>query len=71
MVIFELLNRRYRKTAIIFCTQYSKADWYEQLGGSASPLADAILDRIVHDGYDINITLINPKKISLYVRITA
>ena len=60
--IFELLNRRYRKSATIFCSQYSKADWYEQLGGSASPLADAILDRIVHDGYDINITPIDPKK---------
>ncbi len=60
--IFELLNRRYGKSATIFCSQYSKADWYEQLGGSASPLADAILDRIVHDGYDINITPIDPKK---------
>ena len=60
--IFELLNRRYRKSSTIFCSQYSKVDWYEQLGGSASPLADAILDRIVHDGYDINITSIDPKK---------
>ena len=26
-----------------------------------SPLADAILDRIVHDSYNINITPIDPK----------
>ncbi|SER88163.1 hypothetical protein SAMN04487884_1131, partial [Butyrivibrio fibrisolvens] len=28
----------------------------------ASPLADAILDRIVHDGYVINIVPIDPSK---------
>ena len=60
--IFELLNRRYRKSSTIFCSQYSKPDWYEQLGGSASPLADAILDRIVHDGYDINIVPVDPNR---------
>ena len=31
-------------------------EWYEQLGGNASPLADAIIDRIAHDSYRINIT---------------
>ena len=36
--------------------------WYEQLGGDDSPLADAILDRIVHDAYKINIESIDPSK---------
>ena len=60
--IFELLNRRYKKAATIFCSQYPKKEWYEQLDGSAIPLADAILDRIIHDGYDINIMPIDPAK---------
>ena len=33
--------------------------WYDQLGGEASPLADAIIDRIAHDSYQINITSID------------
>ena len=33
--------------------------WYEQLGGGDSPLADAIIDRIAHDSYQINITSID------------
>ena len=34
-------------------------EWYDQLGGDASPLADAIIDRITHDSYRINITSID------------
>ena len=36
--------------------------FYNQLGGDDSPLADAILDRIIHDGYSIDITSIDPNK---------
>ena len=57
--IFELLHRRRRKSATIFCSQYEFEEWYEQLGGDASPLADAIIDRIAHDSYRINITSID------------
>ena len=32
---------------------------YDQLGGDDSPLADAIIDRIAHDSYRINITSID------------
>ena len=60
--IFELLHRRRKKSSTIFCSQYKKDGWYEQLGGDASPLADAILDRIVHDGYVIDIVPIDPSK---------
>lgn len=60
--IFEVLHGRCKKASTIFCSQYAQADWYDQLGGEASPLADAILDRIVHDGYSINITSIDPNK---------
>ena len=54
--IFELLHRRRKKSSTIFCSQYEFEEWYEQLGGNASPLADAIIDRIAHDSYRINIT---------------
>lgn len=59
--IFELLHRRRKKSSTIFCSQYAHSEWYEQLGGDASPLADAIIDRIAHDSYIINITSIDPQ----------
>ena len=60
--IFELLQRRRRKSSTIFCSQFTQKGWYEQLGGDCSPLADAILDRIVHDAYTINIVSLDPAK---------
>ncbi len=60
--IFELLHRRRKKSSTIFCSQYKQEGWYEQLGGDASPLADAILDRIVHDSYVIDIVPVDPSK---------
>ncbi len=60
--ILELLHRRRKRSSTIFCSQYTKDGWYEQLGGDASPVADAILDRIIHDGYVINIVPIDPSK---------
>lgn len=60
--IFELLHRRRKKSSTIFCSQYRSEGWYKQLGGSDSPLSDAILDRIVHDAYKINIESIDPSK---------
>lgn len=60
--IFELLHQRRKRSSTIFCSQYRKDGWYEQLGGDASPLADAILDRIVHDAYIIDIVPLDPSK---------
>ena len=53
--ILELLHQRRKRSSIIFCSQYEPAGWYDQLGGDESPLAEAILDRIKHDAYKINI----------------
>ena len=52
-IIYYILNPG------IFCSQYVFEEWYDQLGGEASPLADAIIDRIAHDSYQINITSID------------
>ena len=48
-----------QKSSTIFCSQYEFEEWYDQLGGDDSPLADAIIDRIAHDSYRINITSID------------
>jgi putative protein kinase ArgK-like GTPase of G3E family len=45
-----------------FANGLRKEGWYAQLGGGDSPLADAILDRVVHDAYKINIESIDPSK---------
>lgn len=60
--IFELLHKRRKKSSTIFCSQLRQEGWYEQLGGDNSTIADAILDRIVHDAYKINIESIDPSK---------
>ena len=58
--ILELLHRRRRRSSTIFCSQYDSNGWYDQLGGDDSPLAEAILDRIKHDAYKINIIPTDP-----------
>ena len=58
--IRELLHRRRRKSSTICCSQYNSNGWYDQLGGDDSPLAEAILDRIKHDAYKINIIPTDP-----------
>ncbi len=60
--IFELLHKRRKKSSTIFCSQFRQEGWYEQMGGDNSTIADAILDRIVHDSYKINIESIDPSK---------
>lgn len=59
--IFELIHRRRKKSSTIFCSQVHWDGWYEQLGGDDSPLADAILDRIIYDAYRIHIQSTDPK----------
>lgn len=45
--------RRQAKQSNIFCSQFDIDGWYEKLGDGT--LAEAILDRNVHDSYDIYI----------------
>ncbi|MBS7429361.1 ATP-binding protein, partial [Virgibacillus sp. 19R1-5] len=39
------------RTSTIFCSQFSPEGWHSKLG--QAQIADAILDRIVHDSYNI------------------
>ena len=47
-----------------FCYYIQKdhdSGWYDQLGGDDRPLAEAILDKIKHDAYKINIIPVDPE----------
>lgn len=59
-IIKALLSARRNKASTIFCSQYLKEGWYQQLGGKKSTEAEAILDRIIHDAYEVNITYKDP-----------
>lgn len=42
--------------SIIFCTQYNPDGWYERLFSDPnidSPISDSILDRIIHNAFDV------------------
>ena len=59
--IKELVHRRRRRSSTIFCSQILKDGWYQALGGEDTE-AEAILDRITYDGYEINIGYTDPSK---------
>jgi len=51
-LLLEIINSRYTaKKSNIFCSQFDLQGWYEKLGYGT--LAEAILDRIIHNSYDI------------------
>lgn len=45
--LLEIFEKRYDQWPTIFCTQYKIPEWHPRLGGGV--LADAIMDRIVHN----------------------
>lgn len=49
--VLEIVEARYQTGSTIFCSQFDPRGWHEQIGENT--LADAILDRIVHDSYTI------------------
>lgn len=51
--LFELLEERYQRKSTIIVSQIPVDSWHETLGGQT--LADAILDRIVHNSHIINL----------------
>lgn len=51
-LMLEIINSRYlSKKSNIICSQFDIQGWYEKLGDGT--LAEAILDRIIHNSYDI------------------
>lgn len=51
--VLEIIHTRHKRASTIFCSQFTPAGWYAKIGEAT--LADAILDRIVHDSYTIEI----------------
>lgn len=56
--LLEIIESRCEKGSIIFCTQYEPKGWYERINpdqDSESPISDAIMDRIIHNAYEVMI----------------
>jgi DNA replication protein DnaC len=55
--LLEIVHARHKKASTIFCSQFAPAGWCKKF--SEATIADAILDRIVHDSYTIEIDYID------------
>lgn len=55
--LLEIVEARCQKGSMIFCTQYEPDDWYTRITptDSDSTISDAIMDRIIHNAYDVMI----------------
>lgn len=56
--LLEIIEARANSTkgSMIFCTQYPTDDWYGRIdpeSAEGSPISEAIMDRIIHNAYDI------------------
>lgn len=60
--LFELIHKRRKRSSTIFCSQFRESEWYQQICGGESTLADAIMDRITYDSYKIDIESADPSK---------
>ncbi len=49
--LLEIIEARHKNASTIFCSQFSPKGWHGKIGEGT--IADAILDRIVHDSYQI------------------
>ena len=52
--LLEIIEKRTKHGATIFCSQYESDEWYGRLNDNSaedSPIADAIMDRIVNNAY--------------------
>jgi DNA replication protein DnaC len=55
--LLEIIHARHKVASTVFCSQFAPAGWHKKI--SESTLADAILDRIVHDSYIVEIQYID------------
>lgn len=55
--LLEIIEARCQNGSIIFCTQYEPSDWYTRITseGTDSTISEAIMDRIIHNAYDVMI----------------
>ncbi len=60
-ILYELFEQRCGNSPTIFVGQYAVDEWHGRLGGGTQ--ADSIMDRIVHNAYEIPTNEINLRKI--------
>lgn len=56
--LLEITEARCTSGSTIFCTQYEPEEWYARITPSeeaGSPISEAIMDRIIHNSYDVMI----------------
>lgn len=51
--LLEVIHRRHHKKSTVFCSQFAPAGWHQRI--AEDTLADAILDRIVYNSYQIHL----------------
>ena len=54
--LFEIIEARTKHGSTIFCTQFESEGWYKRVNPDPendSPISEAIMDRIVHNAYQI------------------
>ena len=54
--LFEIIEARMKHGSTIFCTQFETEGWYRRVNPDPendSPISEAIMDRIVHNAYQI------------------
>ena len=54
--LFEIVERRSTHGSTIFCTQFETKGWYKRINPDPetdSPLTEAIIDRIIHNSYQV------------------
>ena len=54
--LFEIIEARAKHGSTIFCTQFETEGWYKRVNPDPendSPISEAIMDRIVHNAYQI------------------
>ncbi len=50
-ILLEITESRHKVASTIFCSQIDPSGWHTKLGNET--IAEAILDRIIHDSYQI------------------
>ena len=54
--LLEIAESRCSNKSTIFCTQYEPVEWYSRITpteAAGSPISEAIMDRIIHNSYEV------------------
>ena len=54
--LLEIAESRCTDKSTIFCTQYEPVEWYSRITpteAAGSPISEAIMDRIIHNSYEV------------------